>query len=83
VPLTGSVSYIGKNAGSCASAKKSMRTAVRFPMAADLRDLHLGLARPLHGDLKGRATGPFRRTSGGEGLSPAQDRGHKTSLYKT
>ena len=28
-------------------------------------------------------TGPFRRTSGGEGVSPTQGRGHKTSLYKT
>jgi len=41
---TGSVSYIGKSFGTCASVKESMRTAVRFPMAADFRYLNLGLA---------------------------------------
>jgi len=40
-----SVSYIGKSVGSCASVKDSMWTVVLFPMAADLRDLNLGLAR--------------------------------------
>ena len=33
------------SSGSCASAKESMRIAVRFPVAADVRDLNLGLAR--------------------------------------
>jgi len=65
---TGSVSYISKSAGSCASVNESMRTMVCFLVAADFRDLILGLARLLHRDLKGRATGPFRRTSGGEGV---------------
>ena len=38
--------YIGKSAGSCASVIMwSLWTAVRFPMAADLRDLDLGLSR--------------------------------------
>jgi len=43
--VAGSVSYIGNSVGSWASAKESMRTAVRFLMAADFRDLNLGLAR--------------------------------------
>src|SRR6218665_2367074 len=59
------VSYIGKSVGSCASAKQSMRTAVRFPMAADFRYLNLGLAQSFARDLKGRA-------SGDEGVSTAQ-----------
>ena len=63
--------FIGKSAGSCAS------------MAADFKDLNIsGYHGPLHVDLKGRATGPFRQTSGDEGVLPAQGRGHKTSLYK-
>jgi len=37
------VSYIGKSAGPCASAKESMQTAVRFPMAANFIDLNLEL----------------------------------------
>jgi len=41
-------------------------------MAADLRYLKIsGFYGPLHGDLKGRATGPFRWTNGGEAVSPA------------
>jgi len=48
------VSYIGKIVGSCASVKESMRTAVRFPMAADFRDLNFGLARSFARDLKWR-----------------------------
>lgn len=35
VSYTGSVSYIGKSAGPCSSAKESVRTAVCVPMAAD------------------------------------------------
>jgi len=31
-------------------AKDNTRTVVRFTKATDLRDLNLGLARPLHGD---------------------------------
>jgi len=50
--FTGLVSYIGKSVGSCASVKESMQTMVRFPMAGDFRDLNLGLAQSLHGDLK-------------------------------
>jgi len=61
-----------------------VRIAIRFPLATDFRDLNLGLARSsLHGDLKGCATYSFRRMSGGEGVSPAHGRGHKTSLCKT
>jgi len=37
--------YIGKSVASCASVKESMRTVFRFPMAADFRDLNIGLAR--------------------------------------
>src|SRR6218665_1747485 len=69
----GSVSYIVKSAGSHASAEESVRTAVRTRRRLIQRFKNLGLSRdgPLHGDLKGRATGPFRRTSGGEAESPA------------
>jgi len=52
--LTSPVIYIGKSVGSCASVKESMRSAVRFPMTADFRDLNLGLARSFAGDLKWR-----------------------------
>src|SRR6218665_3988277 len=31
------VSYIGKSVGLCASVEESMRTTVRFPMAADFQ----------------------------------------------
>ena|SRR6218665_280198 len=66
------VGYIDKNFScvSCASVKEIKLTEVRFPNVAYFRDLNLGLARSLHWDLKGRATGPFRRTSGGEGSHP-------------
>jgi len=40
-----------------------MNTAVRFLMAADLKDLNIWLARYF-------ARGPFKRTSGGEGYHP-------------
>jgi len=36
----GPVSYTVKSVGSCASVRESTRTAVRFPMADDLRDLN-------------------------------------------
>src|SRR6218665_2631659 len=56
-----SFGYIGKCVAciSCASVKESMRTAVCIlsvfgSMVADLRDLNLGLARSLHGDLNWR-----------------------------
>ena len=77
------VVYIGKGIGcvSGASVEESMRTAVRLLKAADLTDLNLGLARSLHWDLKGRATGPFRRAIGGEGSHPhAQGRGQMVAL---
>src|SRR6218665_1760431 len=78
---TCSVSYIGKSAGSCASSKESTRTAVRFRWWLIQRYKNLGLSRSLARG-PGRATGPFRRTSSGEGVPTAQGRGHKTSLFK-
>jgi len=48
------VGYIGKSADcvSCASVKESMRIADRFPMLPCFRDVNIGLARSLQGDLE-------------------------------
>ena len=56
--------------GSCASVEESMRTAARFPMAADLRALNFGL-----GDVhKGR---PQRRGRGYSQMRTPADRGRR------
>ena len=57
---------------------------LRFePDGGWFRDLEIsGYHGPLHGDLKGRATGPFRRTSGGEAVSPAAGWGQRHRYIK-
>ena len=58
-----------------------MWTAVRLPMAADFRDLNLGLARSFARGLW-VPWRPFKRTSGGEVSHPYMGDA-KWSLYKT
>src|SRR6218665_27790 len=59
-----------------------MRTAVRTRWWLIQRFKNLGYHGPLHGDLKGRATGPFRQTSGGEAVSPAAGGGQRHRYIK-